>query len=232
MKLSHVLMRSAKRPPDFLAYVDSASNKIDYSNSTTYTASLPLHTAGDLLVVFLQQRWIQSGGGNAPSVSSGWTLQGQQLFSGEGNACRVYTKIAESSSEVFTATFTALWRFRSSVALNFRSQTGRVPQFAWLDSAYDVHSFPEVTPSAGLQKYTWLPCFAGARDNTAVGTLTMPSGYSTILGPAGGYPKYYGRLAVGLKSTQATSETPGTMVGSGASSFEVTITAAVWEEEG
>lgn len=227
MRLSErLLMAGGRQPPDFLEFVGSATDG-NYNNSASYTAPLPSHQAGDLLVVFLQ-----IAATAAPTVTGGWTLRGALYHPSVGNTCRVYTKIAASSSEEFLSTLptTYSW-YRTSVALAFRSQTGRVPKFAWLDSASGVSSFPEVTPSAGLQKYTWLPCFAARRNTTPPGTLTMPSGYSTILGPSGGSTNAYGRLAVGRKSTQATSETPGAMVAVGSSVYHVTVTAAVWEED-
>lgn len=228
MKLSHALMRGAGRiPPDFLELVGSTTGSSGSSGGSSYTAPIPTHELGDLLVVFLQQ----TGGGSSQSWTSGWTRQGNLNYSGEGNSCGVFTKIAESSSEVFTATFSDTLRRRTSVALTFRSKTGRVPKFEFLYSALGEDSFPEVTPSAGLQKYTWLPSFAAKRNGGSIGTLTMPYGYSNIRSPAVGATNLYGRLVVGLKSTQATSETPGTMQAIGGSDYHVTLVAAVWEEE-
>lgn len=227
MKLSHALMRSAKKnPPDFLQYLGNEANAVHIGGSS-YTAPLPPHQAGDLLVVF-----IQFTGGGTIQGSSDWSLQGTQNYPSEGNRCSVFTKIAESSSEEFLATLsTSSTRPKLSVALAFRSQTGRVPQFALLYSAYGETSFPEVTPSAGLQKYTWLPCFAGKRHNNSVNTPTMPTGYSNIRTASAGVTNLYGRLVVGLKSTHATSETPGTMIATGGSDYHVTHIAAVWEED-
>lgn len=217
-------------PPDFLIHVGSTTGV--RNSSGTYTAPLPEHEPGDLLVVFLQKISITT----APTVTNGWTYQGGLQWTAEGNSCRVYTKIAESSSEVFIPSSGS---YQGSVALAFRSQTGRVPKFEFLYSAQvsvassSTSSFPAVTPSAGLQKYTWLPCCAASREETSaqVPSLPMPSGYTRVqTANFGSSGIFFGRTAVGIKSTHATSETPGTMAGIGWPTKRVKITAAVWEE--
>lgn len=238
MKLSHALMRSARQlPPDFLELVDSATGGESASAGpdATYTVPLPTHKPGDLLVIFLHQNRTLGGTGS-PSVTSGWTHQGNRRWDAEGIAGWVYTKIAESSSEVFTATFPVTnYIVRASVALAFRSQTGRVPKFEFLYTGQqdvgssETSNYPEVIPSAGLQKYTWLLHCGAKRDNTSVPSLTMPSGYTRIQ-TAVYSSNTYGRLAVGLKSTHATSETPGAMPAIGSPTRRIKITAAVWEE--
>lgn len=229
MKLSHVLMRSARQlPPDFLELVGTPTTSVENSNSSTFSVPLPAHQKGDLLVVTLQSNAFGSGG----AAPDGWTLMIIQTNPGNANAARIFYKIANSGAETFEVSArTDQITSRAGMGFVFRSKTGRVPQIEVVDSGTG-DTYPALTPSAGIQKYSFLLGWFGKRSATAVQPPTFPSGYSKIAETiGGGATNRYIKSAMGYRNLETDTTTPGAMLDNGNSSYTVYIAAVVWEED-
>lgn len=236
MKLSHKLMMVAgggsspsPSPPDFLDLVGTQTVPAVSSSSSTFTVPLPAHQNGDLLVVTLQvATGFGSGQGLAPD---GWTLIASQTNPGNGNAARMYYRIANSSAETFEVSArTDIATSRAGMGFVFRSKTGRVPNIEYVGLGTG-DTYPALTPSAGIQKYSFLLGWFGKRESSLVSSPTFPSGYSKIAETSYvGAPGRYIRSAMGQQNLETDTTTPGAMLDNGTSPYSVYIAAVVWED--
>lgn len=175
MKLSHVLMRSAKQPPpDFLELVAETQGDVNNSFANFYI-SLPATEPNDLVVVSLYF----SGNVGPPTInSSGWAQTGLTL--GVVVRGELLMKVVNGSESAISLTsahrISKIWVVRV-----YRSKTGRTPKISATSQGQTGNApwnLPAITPDGGVhgtQKFTFIAAFASYGSITSV-----PAAYSNF----------------------------------------------------
>lgn len=180
MKLSHVLMRSAKQPPpDFLELVAETQGKAD-STSANFYISLPATEPNDLVVVSLYF----SGNVGPPTInSSGWAQTGLTL--GVVVRGELLMKVVNGSETAIS--LTSGKRTRIWVVRVYRSKTGRTPKISATSQGQTGKApwyLPAITPDGGVhgtQKFTFIAAFASYGSTSSYGSITIvPAAYSNF----------------------------------------------------
>ena len=190
------------------------------SDSTTFTAVLPTHVAGDSFLGI-----IASDGTTADLSSPGWTLIRQGFASTAKLSVFLRDTVAASNAEanpVFSSTASeqfgaVFFSIPGTVLLSADTATPTSGSSAAADA-------PAITPSGGLQDYLYIAAYAF--DGSA-GMAVQPTGYSTPVAGSNGVAQ--GASAIGCYKTASASTSDNPTAATNTNEQWTATVVALWD---